>query len=55
MTLKELAEKYGEDTEVALSVYSCGQIFTVNIDEQIAIKVEEKKGTKKIIIDAEYN
>lgn len=55
MTLKELADKYGENTEVAFSVYSCGQTSIIDVDEQIAIKVKEKKGNKKIIIDAEYN
>lgn len=55
MTLKELVEKYGEDTEIEISLYSCGATYTEEVTDQTPIQVVEKDGRKKIIIDAEGN
>jgi hypothetical protein len=55
MTLKELVEKYGEDTTIGISLYACGNTFVEDVTDKTIIKVKETKGKKKIIIDAEHN
>lgn len=53
MTIKELYDTYGEDFEVKLSVYTCGQIFEISLKDLGTPKINYRD--KNIIFDAEYN
>lgn len=53
MTLKELAEKYGYDFEINISLYSCGNTFELPLKECKVVKVDAVK--KIIVFDAERN
>ncbi len=51
-TLKQLVEKYGEDYEIKLSVYSCGQTYQVNLEDLYTFIDTENK---TVVFDCEYN
>lgn len=54
-TLKALVENFGEDCEIKLSLYSCGQTSTINLNDLTEVKRQKNQKPNVVILDAEYN